>query len=36
MQASAGLGYANVKMMQYDVSHYGEKGRFMDVPEIVR
>ena len=35
MQASAGIGYANVKMMQYDVSNYGEK-RMMDVAEMVR
>ena len=36
LQASAGLGYANVKMMQYDVKHYGEHGRFMDITEMVK
>lgn len=35
LQASAGIGYANVKMMQYDVKNYGEK-KMMDVAEIVK
>lgn len=35
LQTSAGIGYANVKMMQYDVSNYGEK-RLMDVAEMVK
>ena len=35
MQASAGLGYANVKMMQYDVKHSGEN-KMMDAVEIVK
>jgi DnaJ-class molecular chaperone len=34
--ASAGMGYASVKMMQYDVSHYGEKGKAMDIAEMVK
>ena len=36
LQASAGVGYANVKMMQYDVKHYGQHGRFMDITEMVK
>jgi len=35
LQASAGLGYANVKMMQYDVKHSGEN-KMMDAAEIVK
>ena len=35
LQTSAGIGYANVKMMQYDVSNYGEK-KLMDVAEMVK
>jgi hypothetical protein len=35
VQAGAGLGYANVKMMQYDVKHSGEN-KMMDVVEIVK
>ena len=36
VQASAGVGYASVKLMQYDVSHFGDSGKAMDIAEMVK